>query len=277
MLQVGTGEDWEKVILHFFENPSNCSNDATIQDIIDGTQSKCGMGLSIPFFTLFFITMKLLVLNSFLAIIIEGYSRSKIVNDLIVGKQEIDDFLQIWEEYDPDATGFISPENYLFLIKELEPPLGLKDEEINTQKAEVDYFKMIQKLMLISKNRKIVLLKPEIGSIAAEFDTTIINNEDGILIHITYVFAKLTKRAIENKYNIDNLDVSSERISKIIKTSIYDKFPSLKKIEKKEEKSGKRFITSSHKLHIPIQKTVSTYFAVRSCLEIYRRNRETKN
>ena len=99
MLQVGAGEDWDKIMVNFWKDPDNCSNNATIENIINGTQSKCGLGLSMPFFTFFYVTMKLLVLNSFLAIIIDGYSRSKVVNDFIVGKQDIENFLKMRVKY----------------------------------------------------------------------------------------------------------------------------------------------------------------------------------
>jgi hypothetical protein len=42
--------------------------------------------------------------------------------------KHIDDLVEKWVEYDPSATGFISPTNLVFLLHELTPPVGLKDE-----------------------------------------------------------------------------------------------------------------------------------------------------
>ena len=77
-MKVATGEEWDYMIRDFWSDPLGCSEDADYQSIIDGTQTKCGSHVSLPFFILFFVITKLLVLNSFLAIIIEGYSKSKI-------------------------------------------------------------------------------------------------------------------------------------------------------------------------------------------------------
>ena len=41
----------------------------------------------------------------------------------------MDLFLNKWAEYDPDGTGFITPDEYLFLINDLYKPLGRKDDQ----------------------------------------------------------------------------------------------------------------------------------------------------
>lgn len=77
-MKVATGEEWDYVIRDFWGDPESCSKNAEYQGIINGTETKCGSRISLPFFILFLVITKLLVLNSFLAIIIEGYSKSKI-------------------------------------------------------------------------------------------------------------------------------------------------------------------------------------------------------
>ena len=160
----------------------------------------------------------------------------------------------------------------MFFLKELYPPFGVRDDDLN-MRIEVDYSKMIGKNMLMSKNRKTMLVNREIHNLAEEFDTKILHHNNNIMIHITYVFGKLSKKAVEKKYNTENLRISSEVVCNNIQDEVFDNYPLLKKIEKREMDKRKRFIAMAPD-NRPIDKNVSTYFAVRACLEIYRRNRE---
>lgn len=120
-----------------------------------------------------------------------------------------------------------------------------------------------------------MLVNPEIHSLAEEFDTKILHHNNNIMIHVSYVFRKLSKKAVEKKYNTENLRISSEVVCNNIQDEVFDNYPLLKKIEKREMDKRKRFIAMAPN-NRPIDKNVSTYFAVRACLEIYRRNREQK-
>jgi Ca2+-binding EF-hand superfamily protein len=42
----------------------------------------------------------------------------------VVSGDELDQLISLWEEYDPNATGWISVENLVFLLYELPKPLG---------------------------------------------------------------------------------------------------------------------------------------------------------
>lgn len=64
-----------------------------------------------------------------------GYTSLRKENDAIITPEDIDVFLDKWAEYDPDGTGFITPDEYLFLVNELSFPLGRRDE-----KAILDLF-----------------------------------------------------------------------------------------------------------------------------------------
>lgn len=75
------------------------------------------------------IFIQIIMLNLILAAVIEGYTELRKENDTILPPELMDKFIDKWSDYDPQGTGFISPENYLYLINELLPPLGRKNEQ----------------------------------------------------------------------------------------------------------------------------------------------------
>ena len=68
----------------------------------------------------------MMILNLFVAVVIEGFSASTRENSGIVTSQDFQFFIQKWSVYDPNATGFITPVDLAFLVFEVEPPLGRK-------------------------------------------------------------------------------------------------------------------------------------------------------
>jgi len=69
----------------------------------------------------------LILINLFLAIVVGGYIESKKENEAVIPPGQMDEFLDKWAEYDPQGTGFVTPNEYAFLIHDLPQPLGLKD------------------------------------------------------------------------------------------------------------------------------------------------------
>ena len=44
----------------------------------------------------------------------------------------MDDLIEKWSLYDPEGTGFLSPEDFVFLLYDMTPPLGMKEENVST-------------------------------------------------------------------------------------------------------------------------------------------------
>jgi len=49
-------------------------------------------------------------------------------NEAALQPRDLDILIEKWSEYDPDATGFITPHNFAFMLYELPPPIGLMDQ-----------------------------------------------------------------------------------------------------------------------------------------------------
>jgi hypothetical protein len=84
-----------------------------------------GTPYSYVYFLSFIVIISLIVMNLSIAAIIDGLKLVKKDDGFVVKGSQIDGLIDLWSEYDPKATGWISVESLAFLIYELPPPLGL--------------------------------------------------------------------------------------------------------------------------------------------------------
>ena len=90
---------------------------------------ECGNpGNSYPFILSYIVFIGNIIIYLYLAVVIGGYVKTKKEDGAIISPSEVDDFFTKWAEYDKQGTGFITPDQFAFLINDLPPPLGLKDD-----------------------------------------------------------------------------------------------------------------------------------------------------
>lgn len=71
----------------------------------------------------------MIVMNLSIGIFVDSLEAAKNDENSIVKKDVITDFfLNLWSEYDPDATGWINVDQLVFFLYELPEPLGLGKE-----------------------------------------------------------------------------------------------------------------------------------------------------
>lgn len=91
----------------------------------------CGTKWAYPYFISFILLVPMMIINLFMAIVIEGYFISESEHESIINQKHIEELINKWSEYDPKGTGFISYENMTLLLHDLYPPIGLKDMNLN--------------------------------------------------------------------------------------------------------------------------------------------------
>ena len=86
-----------------------------------------GWGTTIAYFYFvsYMILLSMIIMNLSVAAVIEGLYEANKENTGIVSGDQIDFLIEKWRDYDTNATGFISYRNFLFLLFEVPPPLGL--------------------------------------------------------------------------------------------------------------------------------------------------------
>ena len=75
----------------------------TTGEILD-PDKKCGSNLTYPFFVSFIFLCSFLMLNLFVAVIMDNFDYLT-RDSSILGAHHLDEFIRIWAEYDPSATG----------------------------------------------------------------------------------------------------------------------------------------------------------------------------
>ena len=97
----------------------------------------------------------MMMLNLFIAVVLEGFSSTNKEHTGVVTSQHYNEFIEKWTFYDEEASGWIKLEDLIFLIYELQPPIGKKnefDQDIrNFLEEEENYIKNRSKIVDQSK------------------------------------------------------------------------------------------------------------------------------
>jgi len=120
LFRSATGEAWQEIML------SCIPSEEAICDPFSDDKDKpggCGSYVAYPFFISFFIMCAFLVLNLFVAVIMDNFDY--LTRDWsILGPHHLSEFVHLWSEYDPDAKGFIKHVDVVTLLRKISPPLG---------------------------------------------------------------------------------------------------------------------------------------------------------
>lgn len=117
---------------------TECAVEQSFEDIQKDGIRGCGSAGSYVFFVSFVVLVSMLVMNLSLAAVIEGLDTAKKENHGIVSGDDIDALIEMWSEYDPDATGYISMQDLVFLLYELPPPLGKRSSKAHAARRDAD-------------------------------------------------------------------------------------------------------------------------------------------
>lgn len=128
LFRCATGEAWQEVMLACSGGDHvKCfhSNVTMPEDIGEDPpkEDTCGSNFAFPYFISFFVSCSFLVLNLFVAVIMDNFDY--LTRDWsILGAHHLGEFIQHWSEYDPDATGKIRHDDVVNLLRKINPPLG---------------------------------------------------------------------------------------------------------------------------------------------------------
>ena len=70
----------------------------------------------------------MIIMNLTVATVIEGLETARKKNSGVVQSDDIAKFVELWSDYDPNGTGWLSIENLIFLLYDLPPPFKFKKE-----------------------------------------------------------------------------------------------------------------------------------------------------
>ncbi len=88
-------------------------------------------GLSIFFMTTYILITNLIIINMYIAVILENFNQAHEQEEVGITEDDFEMFYVVWERYDPYATQFIRNEQLSDFVADLEEPLGIpKPNEI---------------------------------------------------------------------------------------------------------------------------------------------------
>lgn len=123
--RISTGESYNGIMHDCALAPPYCS--ATSGGIIDPNASNCGSPtISYLYFVIAFTILNYIMLNLFVAIILDNFSDASGMSKQTVTAEHIDDFDMVWmNEFDPTGSGKIPFDQLGKLLEKVDYPLGL--------------------------------------------------------------------------------------------------------------------------------------------------------
>ncbi|KAH9635801.1 hypothetical protein HF086_002361, partial [Spodoptera exigua] len=121
LFRLMTSAGWNDVLESLMIQPPECELGEH-----PGQNGNCGSPLlAITYFTSFIIISYMIVINMYIAIILENFNQAHQEEEIGIVEDDLEMFYIRWSKYDPHATQFISFAQLSDFIASLDPPLGI--------------------------------------------------------------------------------------------------------------------------------------------------------
>ncbi|XP_070165290.1 voltage-dependent calcium channel type A subunit alpha-1 isoform X13 [Polyergus mexicanus] len=146
LFRCATGEAWPNIMLDCIKGrPCDAKANKTAEESED-----CGSNIAYAYFVSFIFFCSFLMLNLFVAVIMDNFDYLT-RDSSILGAHHLDEFVRIWAEYDPNATGKIHYTEMYDMLKNMDPPLGFGNKCPN----RLAYKKLIRMNMPVDDDGKV--------------------------------------------------------------------------------------------------------------------------
>ncbi|GBN05912.1 Voltage-dependent calcium channel type A subunit alpha-1 [Araneus ventricosus] len=133
LFRCATGEAWQAIML-------SCIKGSPCDERSGKGSKECGSNLAYAYF----------MLNLFVAVIMDNFDYLT-RDSSILGAHHLDEFIRMWAEYDPQATGSIHYTEMYDMLRNMDPPLGFG----NKCPYRLAYKKLIRMNMPLSPDLKV--------------------------------------------------------------------------------------------------------------------------
>ncbi|DAZ95903.1 TPA: hypothetical protein N0F65_012614 [Lagenidium giganteum] len=131
LIRCATGERWND-LMHELSSHNDCKADLSYQSDMCGFNNApdckpltgCGTTVAFAYFCSFTLLVTFILLNIFIAVILEGFADEKDRANSVLLPQHYENFVNVWAMLDPEATGFIEWHQFPRLLQLLDEPLG---------------------------------------------------------------------------------------------------------------------------------------------------------
>lgn len=121
LFRLSTSAGWNDVLEPLLIQPPDCD-----ENYLGQPNGNCGTPwLAILYFISFILLTFLIIINMYIAIILENLSQAHQQDEVGITEDDLEMFYVLWERYDPDATQYILHSQLSDFVDNLEPPLRL--------------------------------------------------------------------------------------------------------------------------------------------------------
>eukprot|EP00340_Litonotus_pictus_P011974 CAMPEP_0170538756 /NCGR_PEP_ID=MMETSP0209-20121228/103507_1 /TAXON_ID=665100 ORGANISM="Litonotus pictus, Strain P1" /NCGR_SAMPLE_ID=MMETSP0209 /ASSEMBLY_ACC=CAM_ASM_000301 /LENGTH=257 /DNA_ID=CAMNT_0010840521 /DNA_START=2880 /DNA_END=3650 /DNA_ORIENTATION=+ len=235
LIRIMIGGKWNRIMREVGTELPGCIDHQKWEELIRDGPLTCGTYISYVFFISFFVMIGLLVMNLFVAVIVDCFINSS-RSLLFIREKNLNQFFLVWNKYDRDLTFRIEAEEFIMLMIELSAPLGFTIEEYN----KLSKRKNFKGKIFVSPDSNIVIDRINILQLAKSFNFKLQNGK----VHLLDVVKLVTKRAVLTKKAVKekSKNILTKNFLKLLERKFIEYDPtylsrdSLKKLEKKLNK-----------------------------------------
>ncbi|CAD8122599.1 unnamed protein product [Paramecium sonneborni] len=206
LIDISTGQYWSLYMTDYTIDTQGCHTQTPEQLQLEGARG-CSTIFGYFFFISYLVLIRIIMTSLFLAMIIESYQECQLENTAAINPYQLEDFLLKWSDYDPQGTGWITPEDFAFLMFEINPPLGFKDE--NSQYYDFTSKNQKIKSHLYNHKKKMRLFKTEIFQKLSDYQVQIYQNQ---MVHFKDICIQLAYNAIKKKNDLNGIEQIEDKI-----------------------------------------------------------------
>jgi len=139
MFVVATGDGWGYIMnaaMVTNDLMTVCIESPTYQDYVNNGYETIGCGNAwgaYLFFYSYYLLVALIFLNLFIAIILDGYQETRNKESRAFNQDCLNQFREVWSEFDPEATGFMKSLQMRDFLKALGRPMGFPPDIGNSK------------------------------------------------------------------------------------------------------------------------------------------------
>lgn len=120
LLRASTGESWNQIMADYATDQPGCTSQPEWND---SPQHGCGSAAAYPYFISFTLLVAFVMLNVFIAVILEGFSDMSEAEEALLSKEQLSQFASTWAQFDPEVSMFIMRQELASFIEALPRPL----------------------------------------------------------------------------------------------------------------------------------------------------------
>ncbi|NWX53530.1 SCN5A protein, partial [Promerops cafer] len=210
LFQITTSAGWDGLLSPILNTgPPFCDPN------INGTVGECGKpAIGIIYFVSYIIISFLIVVNMYIAVILENFNAATEESAEPLGEDDFDIFYEIWEKFDPEATQFI------------------------TFSALSDFADALPKPLCVPKPNKVELTAMDLPVVS------------GDKIHCLDILFAFTKRVLGDSGDLDNLKVQMEEKFMAANPSKQSYEPISTTLSHRQEEASATVIQRAYRSHL---------------------------